>query len=40
MWWIEAGSVPTRTEAVERLEHLRTNGESDYAFTFRFLKRS
>jgi hypothetical protein len=40
LWWIEEGSIPTRAEAVERLEYLRKNGESDYAFTFRFLKRS
>ena len=39
LWWIEAGVIPTMEEAVARLEHLRKNGESDHAFTFRSLKR-
>jgi len=40
LWWIEEGTIPTIKEAIERLEHLRANGESDYAFTFRSVKRS
>jgi hypothetical protein len=40
LWWITPGSIPTLQEAVARLEHLRTHGESDHAFTFRHLKRS
>jgi hypothetical protein len=32
MWWVPAGSIPALQEAVERLEHLRRNGPSDYAF--------
>lgn len=40
MWWVEEGKIPAIAEAAERLGYLRTNGESDYAFTFRWLKRS
>lgn len=39
LWWVEEGHIPNVKEAVERLEHLRTNGESEFAFTFRSLKR-
>jgi hypothetical protein len=35
LWWIEAGRVPTVTEAKERLEHLEANGPTSVAFTFR-----
>lgn len=35
LWWIPAGRVPTLAEAEERLEHLRLNGPSAHAFTFR-----
>ena len=35
MWWIPAGTTPTPNEAMERLAHLRANGPSAYAFTFR-----
>jgi Domain of unknown function (DUF3291) len=31
MWWVPAGHIPTVEEAVERLEHLRRHGPSDYA---------
>jgi Domain of unknown function (DUF3291) len=31
MWWVPAGHIPTIQEAVERLEHLRERGASDYA---------
>ncbi len=34
MWWVEAGHIPTVSEAKDHLEHLRAHGESDYAFTF------
>ncbi|WP_394208857.1 DUF3291 domain-containing protein [Enterovibrio calviensis] len=34
MWWVEDGHIPTTQEAIERLEHLREHGESEYAFTF------
>jgi hypothetical protein len=32
MWWVPAGHRPTLEEALERLEHLRAHGDSDYAF--------
>jgi len=35
LWWIPAGTVPTVTEACERLDHLRANGPTPYAFTFK-----
>ncbi len=35
MWWISAGHIPTVEEAKERLRFLQTNGESEYAFTFK-----
>jgi hypothetical protein len=35
LWYIPAGHVPTPAEAIERLTHLRTHGESQHAFTFR-----
>jgi len=35
LWWILAGHLPTVAEAKERLEHLQTNGPTDYAFDFK-----
>lgn len=35
LWWVPADHEPTVAEALERLEHLRNNGESSYAFSFR-----
>jgi hypothetical protein len=35
LWWIPTGHIPTVTEAKERLEHLRTHGSSEFAFSFR-----
>jgi hypothetical protein len=35
LWHVPVGHEPTVAEAVERLDHLRKNGESDYAFTFK-----
>lgn len=35
-WWIEPGTTPTIAEAVARLEHLRTHGESAHAFTLNY----
>jgi hypothetical protein len=32
MWWVANGHRPTVAEAVERLEHLKNSGPSDYAF--------
>lgn len=35
MWWVPSGSIPTVEEAGDRLEHLRTHGPTERAFTFR-----
>ena len=35
LWWVPKGHIPTVQEAKERLEHLRTNGSSEFAFSFR-----
>ncbi|WP_147124536.1 DUF3291 domain-containing protein [Shimia ponticola] len=32
MWWIEEGHEPTLEEALERLEHRKTHGDTDHAF--------
>ena len=32
MWWVEDGHRPSLEEAMERLEHLRQNGNSERAF--------
>jgi Domain of unknown function (DUF3291) len=34
LWWVPAGHIPTVTEAIDRLEHLRLHGPSAHAFTF------
>ena len=35
LWYIEDGQFPTIAQAIERLQHIRQNGESPYAFSFR-----
>lgn len=35
LWWVPEGQMPTVEEAKERLEHMRENGPSEYAFTFK-----
>lgn len=35
LWWIAAGTIPTVTEAQERLEYLAGHGPSAEAFTFK-----
>ncbi len=35
LWWIPEGHIPTVEEAKERLEYLRTHGETEYAFSFK-----
>ena len=35
LWWIPAGHIPTVAEAWERLAHLKENGPTPHAFTFR-----
>jgi len=37
MWRVPAGHCPSMEEALERLEYLRVNGDSDYAFGRGFL---
>ena len=38
MWWVPVGHRPTLAEALDRLEHLRTHGDSDHAFGWAWLK--
>jgi Domain of unknown function (DUF3291) len=35
LWWVPAGHIPTLTEAKERLDALRRDGPTVYAFTFK-----
>jgi hypothetical protein len=35
LWWIERGHIPAVEEAKERLDHLRANGPTPRAFTFK-----
>ena len=35
LWWVEAGHLPGPREASERLDHLRTNDASAFAFNFK-----
>lgn len=35
LWWVPHGHRPTVEEAAERLEHLRSNGPTARAFTFK-----
>jgi uncharacterized protein DUF3291 len=35
LWWVPAGHIPSVDEAKQRLEHLRTHGPSQFAFTFK-----
>ncbi len=34
LWWIPAGRLPTPTEGMARVEHLRVHGPTEFAFTF------
>lgn len=38
MWWVSEGHRPTLDEALERLEFLKANGDSDHAFGWGYLK--
>ena len=40
MWWVPEGHIPTLTEALDRLEHLRTHGDSDHAFGWSYLEEA
>jgi hypothetical protein len=35
MWWVPAGHLPTITEAIERLDHLKAHGPTDRAFAWK-----
>ncbi|MCF6452242.1 DUF3291 domain-containing protein [Vibrio sp. MMG022] len=35
LWWIEDNHTPTAEEALARLQSLRENGDTPYAFTFK-----
>ena len=35
LWWIPSGTTPTLEEAVDRLDHLRDEGPTPRAFTFK-----
>ena len=35
MWWIPAGTLPSREEAFGRLDHLRAHGPGVHAFDFK-----
>ena len=35
LWWIPAGHRPTVAEGIERIDHLRAEGPTPHAFTFR-----
>ena len=37
MWWVEEGDQPSLQEAKERLDHLDTHGNSDFAFNWAHL---
>jgi hypothetical protein len=34
LWWVAKGHIPNLVEAKERLDHLRSNGPSPFAFNF------
>ena len=35
LWWVPEGEIPTVEQAKKRLESLRNNGPTAYAFTFK-----
>jgi heme-degrading monooxygenase HmoA len=35
LWWVSDDHIPSVAEAKERLDYLRTHGESPYAFSFK-----
>lgn len=38
MWWVPEGHQPSLQEALDRLDHLRDNGDSGHAFGWSYLK--
>lgn len=35
LWWIPQGHIPTIEEGIQRLDYLRENADSPYAFSFK-----
>ena len=35
LWWIPAGTIPTSADIRDRIDHLRANGPTPHAFTFK-----
>jgi hypothetical protein len=40
MWWVPQGHRPSLEEALERLEYLKSNGDSDHAFGWSYLAQA
>jgi Domain of unknown function (DUF3291) len=40
LWWVPAAERPTMAEGVERLDHLKSHGPSDVAFSWDSLKEA
>lgn len=40
MWWVPEGHRPSLDEALVRLDHLKTHGDSDHAFGWSYLKEA
>ena len=40
MWWVPEGHRPTLDEALERLDHMRKNADSDHAFGWSYLEEA
>ena len=38
MWWVPVGHKPTLAEALAKLEHLRSHGDSDDAFGWDYMR--
>jgi hypothetical protein len=35
LWWIPEGHIPTTSEAIERINHIRQHGDTAFAFGFK-----
>jgi hypothetical protein len=35
LWWIPAGTIPASADIRDRIDHLRANGPTPHAFTFK-----
>jgi hypothetical protein len=38
MWWVPSGHKPTLEEGLARLDYRQANGDSDFAFSWSWLK--